>query len=446
MKRESTAVSLLIVCLYIPSWASANPEPAVFDMRSIALGLSGTSYLERPAALVLNPANLEGIERFSTSLMLVEPITTLRAPVRGPDNPSVRSEASAIPFPSFFVAGRIAPRVVFGAGVYILAGYGASFDGVTQIDGVSSNTTPEDLGVIFFEGEVAMGPSIRITDKLSIGLALRLPFAKQVANQYVNLNAVLNPAQPEPVNYQRVRNDLGGVGFPSPRFGITYKLNDKVRFGAMYRFYSRIKLAGTVQAATFPEFDAASSFGIPHALQAGAAITPIDKLMIALEFRAQFHGASRTGNNNQTVNVTDNLIPPIIVPFGWKNSYNARIGLEYKVNDLIDLRLGSSMGNSATSALFAQYFGVPPGFLGFISYGVGFNWEHVSLDVTSGFSAGSSTIARNFPANNSPATVPGTNPSVQQDLCSSSQVTRTGCSGLYTARVYYLGLQFTYNR
>ena len=58
-----------------------------------------------------------------------------RAPVQGP-NTQVDSGLGFGPLPSGFIAGRIAPRVVFAGGIYIETGYGSSFEDVVQcLDG-----------------------------------------------------------------------------------------------------------------------------------------------------------------------------------------------------------------------------------------------------------------------------------------------------------------------
>ena len=65
-----TCQRLAFICvltgLSMPAVASANPEPTAYDTRSVSMGLAGTTFIERSSALVLNPANLEGIwERLS---------------------------------------------------------------------------------------------------------------------------------------------------------------------------------------------------------------------------------------------------------------------------------------------------------------------------------------------------------------------------------------------
>ena len=96
--------------------ASANPEPTAYDSRSIAMGITGTSHLERPAALALNPANMEGIDKLGFTFNFSNLFVNQRAPVQGP-NTRVDSGIGYGPIPSGFIGGRIAPRVVFVGGI-----------------------------------------------------------------------------------------------------------------------------------------------------------------------------------------------------------------------------------------------------------------------------------------------------------------------------------------
>ena len=255
---QKLAPVIFLTCMLLPTLASANPEPTAYDTRSVAMGLTGTSFMERASALVFNPANLEGIEKLGFTFNFTGIFTNQSAPVQGP-NTSVSSGLGFGPLPSGFIAGRIAPRVVFAGGVYIETGYGSSFDNVVCLDGdpvvdgvpdtdpaTCTNPAPQDLDVTFFVGEFSVGPSFRITDKFWLGVALRLPFSKQIADLGQNVGAALGFSQ-----YARVKNDLGGVGFPSPRIGLTYKPHRKVSIGVMYRMWSTIKLTGTSTCETY---------------------------------------------------------------------------------------------------------------------------------------------------------------------------------------------------
>lgn len=446
--------------------ASANPEPTAYDSRSIAMGITGTSYLERPAALVMNPANMEGIEKLGFTFNFTNLFVNQRAPVRGP-NTRLDSGVGYGPLPSAFIGGRIAPRVVFVGGIYIETGYGSSFDDVTCIDGDQvvdgvPDTNPDtctapqaqNLDVSFFVGEFAAGTSFRVSDKFWLGVALRLPFSKQVANLYQNLGAATD-ILPNP-GYGRVKNDLGGVGFPSPRLGLTYKPHPKVSIGVMYRMYSKIKLTGKTEADLFGNtitLDAEAEWFIPHAIQFGVAWKPTSQLLFALESRLQFHGAKNSGNKNQTVSTSDpnGVLPSfsIVVPFGWKTAWSVKLGAEYRIKPLVAVRGGAAIAESATTEAWAQNFTPPAGLNGYLSGGFGFYWndrnnpevkDKYMLDLAGSFAFGGGNISDELAQNNSPAVVPGTDDSV--NLCSRDQTVRTGCAGDYRVLTYWFSIGF----
>lgn len=466
MKQRLVAACLAFAVL-TPALASANPEPTTYDSRSIAMGLTGTSFLERPAALVLNPANLEGIGTFGFTANFSALLVNQWAPVQGP-NTRLESGLGFGPLPAGFVAGRIAPRVVLAAGIYIETGYGSDFDQVVCLDGdvvggppdytpdnnpaTCTNGDPQDLNVSFFVGEFAAGTSIRVTEEFWLGIGLRLPFSKQVADLYQNVGAALGFKL-----YDRVKNDLGGVGFPSPRFGLTWKPHRKVTIGAMYRMYSKIKLTGTTESPLITgltgedALDARADWFIPHAFQIGLAYQANERLLLVFEGRMQFHAADRSGNKTQTVVVDSPSveIAPIVVPFGWENAWSAKAAAEYRFPaEFIAIRGGVNFAKSATSGEWAQYFTPPPGLSGFFSAGLGFYWDDQTgeqkdkymLDFASAFSFSGGRIGDEYIG--TIATVPGTTDDTQV-LCSEDQVIRTGCPGELGVFTWFITLGFT---
>jgi long-subunit fatty acid transport protein len=309
-----------------------------------------------------------------------------------------------------------------------------------------------------------MGTSIRVTDKFWLGVALRLPFSKQVADLWQNAGAALGG-----FGYARIKNDLGGVGFPSPRFGITWKPHRKVTIGAMYRVYSKIKLSGTSRTGLLPnpetgnplELDATADWFVPHAFQVGLAYQANERLLLVFGGRMQFHAADKSGNKNQTVDVTDPTgtitfpIEPIVVPFGWRNAWSVKAAAEYRFKiDLLAIRGGVNFAKSATSGEWAQYFTPPPGFSGFFSAGLGFYWDDTTgkqkdkymFDIAGAFSFSGGTIGDEHIGTT--ATVPGTrDPETgvgdEEVLCTRDQVIRTGCPGDLGVFTYFVTLGFT---
>jgi long-subunit fatty acid transport protein len=480
MKLRLLAVCLLLGGVMTPAFASANPEPTAYDTRSISMGLTGTTYMERASALALNPANLEGIEKLGFTLNFTAIFTNQIAPVQGPGTEG-RSGVGFGPIPSGFIAGRIAPRVVFGAGLVIETGYGSSFDNVVCLDGAPvspnpadgnnppytpstdpatcTNPDPQDLDVTFFVGEASVGTSFMIHEKFWLGLALRLPFSKQVADLYQNIGAALGS-----VAYGRVKNDLSGVGFPSPRLGITIKPHPKVNIGIMYRMWSRIRLTGTTDTSLFPDttFDATADWNIPHAIQVGVSYQPNPYLLNAFELRLQFHGADKQGNLNQTV--ITNVLPPTIVAFGWETVWSAKYGVEYRFRkaDVVSWRGGVNVARSATTEAWAQYFTPPPGISVTGMTGLGFYWndrnnpnikDKYMLDIGTLITYSGTNIGDEYigTIQQVPGTSANANDQIRSEvLCSGEgrgdalgQVVRTGCPGRIGVWTWWASVSFT---
>ena len=470
MKYNLLAAGLL-AGLLTPAFASANPEPTAYDTRSISMGLTGTSFLERPAALAINPALLEGIPKLGFTFNFTNLLVNQTAPVQGPGT-SLSSGLGYGPLPSGFIAGRIAPRVVFAGGLYIETGYGSSFSGVQCLDGdevedgVPATLTsdpqctqaePQNLDVTFFVGEFSAGFSFKAHEKFWLGVALRLPFSKQVADLWQNVGAALGG-----FGYGRVKNDLGGVGYPTLRFGFQINAHEKLRIGLMYRMAGKINMTGTTETSilTDPEtggplqLNSSADWFLPHAFAIGISSQINAKTLLALDFRMQFHGAEKSGNQNQTVVAKngDTVVSTIVVPFGWKNSWSVKLGVEHRFIDLFAIRAGANIAESATTAIWAQYFTPPPGLSGNITMGFGFYWDDrnnpevkdkYQLDLGGAFAFTTGTLG-DPPTD--PQLIPGTDPNNQDNyvtVCSRDQVVRTGCQGDYKVLTYWASLSFT---
>jgi long-subunit fatty acid transport protein len=454
MKTQTVLVgSLALIWVALPSRSSANTEPLAYDTRSVSMGQTGVSFLERPAAIAINPALLTGIEKFSFSAMFNPIVPNTCTPVQGP-NTNMCTGPSFGPVVSTFFAWRIAKRLLWGAGGYVETGYVASYDDVRNIDGEPDEvvgTEPQDQSVRLFVAELATGPSIEISKKWSIGVMLRLPIAAQNADLYQNagpVSFVVNPT------YARINNQLGGVGFPSVRVGLSFKPNDVWTIGAAWRAYTKVKMTGTTQNSLgvrgLETLNAASDWTIPNALQFGASVKLVDKkLLLAAELRIQFHEAKRQGNQTQTVTVSlppgsnpalEDLLPePNVAPLYWKNVYGLKLGIEYQIIDLVAIRFGFIVGNRTTREQFTQIFTPPPGVTPSGQAGIGFSWNKVDFDFGALYAQYKATIG----------------PEVAQDpveingelinLCSRDQVVRTGCAGDYKVRTYFLSMQLTYH-
>jgi long-subunit fatty acid transport protein len=436
-----------------PNGASANTEPTAYDTRSVSMGQTGVSFLERPSAIAINPALLTGIEKFSFSVMFNPMFLNTCAPVQGP-NTNMCTGVSFGPVGSTFFAWRITERMVWGAGIYVEAGYGATYDNVLNVDGEPDEVVgaePQDQSVTFFSAEIATGPSIEINEKWSVGIMLRLPVAIQRADLYQNIGAASPVPNP---TYGRIRNEIGGVGFPSVRIGLSFKPNDMWTIGAAWRAYTKVKMTGTTETGIdipgLETLNAEADWVTPNALQFGSSVKLVDKkLLLATEVRIQFHGAKKQGNQTQTIIVSlpsgsnpalEDLLPdPTVAPLYWKNVYLLRLGLEYQVIDLLAIRFGFLVGNSNTREPFAQIFTPPPGITTSAQTGLGFSWDKVDFDLGMLFSQYGATIGPEVAEE--PVEVNGE----LINVCSQDQVVRTGCAGDYKIRTFFFSTQLTYH-
>ena len=181
------------------------------------------------------------------------------------------------------------------------------------------------------------------------------------------------------------------------------------------------------------------------------ASPPRGVVLLAFEGRLQFHGADKSGNKNQTVvaELNGNVLSTIVVPFGWKNTWSAKVGFEYRfTKDLLALRLGANIAESAATGAFSQYFTPPPGLSGYLSVGLGFYWDDRNdpsikdkyrLDLAGAFAFTTGNIGNEYIGTSQP--VPGTSETV--NVCTDEQVVRTGCPGDYKALTYWASFSFT---
>jgi len=423
----TVAVAAVAATWALPSPARANPEAGPYDARSIGAGLTGLSWLRRPAAVAINPANLQGIDNFQLSLSATGIFPTQIAPVEGPDS-SVEAEGFG-PVGALFGAGRVHERWVVGLGVYLDAGYGAEFQNVTNIDGQDPSPDPTDVSVVFFQGEVAAAASYRVLRNdwadgglLDVGLALRVPFALQESNTRQELF---------PGDYENVEQSVFGVGWPGVRLGVTWQPTADVSLAFSYRSKTKTPMSGETEtvlpSATNPDgirvrLDTETDWYSPHMIHLGSSFEALeDALLFTFEYRVQFH---EEANESQTFQLEGLVVE---APFLWQNVHSFRVGSEWNVlPEQFALRGGYNIARSATTAAGAQYFTPPHGWSSALFGGLGFTIDPIDLDL-----AGSYTWSEN---------------TVDSDgaFCQPGQSAKVGCAGTYETRTWWVSASVLY--
>ncbi|MBC7173814.1 MAG: outer membrane protein transport protein [Polyangiaceae bacterium] len=394
-------------------------------MRSTAMGNTALAHLETPAAVALNPANLEGTGRFTASLSLPLAIASLRGPVGG-EGATRETPALFVPNPSVFVAGRVAPRVVLGGGFYVVSQFGGAYEDVEVLHGDVLDE-PRDMTVAFANLEAAASMSIALHEQLRVGFGLRLPFAVQRASQ------------PQVMLGQTVvtEQDFRGFGPPAGRIGLTYHPIRELAVAAVYRTRALTRMHGTVEmsgAGLAFAFDADLDWRLPDTFEVGLTTFLLDEaLVLAAEYQLQLWDAT----HDELAVVVQDPDPffqalaggdRVVAPLDWRNTHGVRLGAEYAVTSVVRLRAGFSAMQSASVDRTAQFFTPPPGWLVSEFAGVGFAPGDFLVDVALGHTHASAVVE----------------PNGQQ--CQPSDAIKVGCPGAYDARAFLVGVSAAYRR
>src|SRR5262249_23057651 len=133
--------------------------PGQYDARAVALGGTGTSYIEKGSSVVFHPAPPHGVSKLARAAVILPLQATMTSPVLGAET-TAKSDGSIFPL---FLAGagyRLSERVVLGFAVYPSSGFGATYANVAG---------GGDLSLTLAQMEASPAVSYRLADDLSIG-------------------------------------------------------------------------------------------------------------------------------------------------------------------------------------------------------------------------------------------------------------------------------------
>lgn len=396
--------------------AAANPEAGLYDARSVALAGTGVAYSDGPASVVINPANMQGVDDWSAVFALTPIFADLGAPVEDPDE-VLHTGLKVAPTGLIGGAYRLHPRIVTGLAAYILTGYGGEFNDVTRIQG-QDLFEPQDQRAALFVGELAAPVSFRVNDAVDVGLSVRLPYARLDAT--VTQEILPNVLRP-------VQQRASGFGLPGVMVGATYRVSDRLSFGAAYRSKVTIDMSG-ITAISFTqadplEVDTTTDWRVPHMVRGGFAAHALQgRLMVTSELRVQFH---KEANESQVFRADLDGFEETVVPFNWKNVFNVMLGAEYELGNGMPIRAGYSGSNSATSAEAAQFFTPPAGILHAIYLGTGTKVGRWDLDFAISVNGGRAEVE------------------ARPDRCQPGDRVKVGCPGKYTVTTGWLSFSAT---
>ena len=436
-----------LVCCAAASVAHANPEPpANYDARVAGMGGVAIATVENAAGLFHNPAQLEHVERFSLTVVATSLLVNLRAPFSGEGS---EVDSGIIYAPLMFAGGvgRVHERVTVGLGAYVYTGFGGGFTG---IDCLSYNDRaacsdpmfagridpPSKEEVTLFVTEFAVPLQVTLHDRVSLGVTFRLPWARMdvTATQDV-------PNGNDEIFLGRANQELSGVGIPGVLLGISVRPIDRLTLSAAYRSKVWVNLDGTTKVPlgmTTLDVPTSSRWYVPHMIRIGAAVRAWrDRFVFSAEFKVQMH---EEANEEQFFELDNILAPNTRAQFNWQNVYLGSMAAELWVAPRVPIRVGISLGRSASRPATLTPFSPPPG----IQLGVygGFGVRAGPMDIDFGFGWGggpSYEIDRDYPLC-AEADARTSGAGANRTLEASG-----GCRGSYDVDSYFLSLSATYS-
>ena len=442
--------------------AAAHPEViANFDGRVAAMGGLGTIFSDNAGALFHNPSLLDEVERFSLTVDFTALLVDQQGAFAGAGSER-RSGIQFAPVPFFGLAARVHERVVIGAGAYVMTGYGGGFTGVDCVgygdtdpesatygdylpdcsadDSVALAEPIPDQRIAVFVVEFALPVQVTVTDWLSLGLTLRIPYAQQSVNTSAEAPIIGwgdgNPAT----------QSLAGVGIPGVMLGVTLRPYEGVKIGLLYRSRVWIDMQGETDVPGFGNLPTTARWVVADAFHVGAGYTGWnDRFEVGLGFKAMFYEQFEEQRFEFDDSDVAFPVPDTVARFDWKLGYVGALGVEVHPLMRLGVRAGISFSMSATNADTLTPFSPPP-VLGYSLYG-GFGVHVGPVDIDTFFAyGGEPTYTRETPGDLcTPINLPsGATRTRRWSADGTTLTSAAGCTGTYSVESFFLGLSATF--
>lgn len=402
MKRSALISSLLVLFAAGKAYASTEIN-GLFDGRSAGMGGTGVAYLDSAGAIPTNPALLDQIGKLTISADVFYIVSQPQSPYRvwhidqATGNyyetyDTVISKPAGAPLPFIGAAFRLNERIAIGAAAYPVIAQGAQAQYRPAPDEYPNSYAVNQVGMALLEAAVPV--SIKITDKLALGVSWRITYMTQSINVPIDTfgppaGISFNSAAGTAINTELKTT---GMNFGGAQVGVLYRPVPSLRLGLTYR--SKVVVSGngtntiTIAGARM-DLEARNSYTNPHMFRAGLAWSALnDRLLLALDFKYLLYAEAY--KEMQTIIVMNSSSGPKETvnnrPLYWKNAYTVQLGAEYKLSETFRARAGYILATSATTADYALSYMAPPGNSHLVGGGLGIQvLDNLKVDIAAAY-------------------------------------------------------------
>ena len=369
-------LSIVIVSMLISmAWVDSVKATNGMDMEGygpVAQAMGGTSIARDngTAAVINNPATLSLMPDGSNRLDIAFGFLSPNIKATAPGAPTAHSSSDAFFMPAVGWSTRQG-KWTYGLGVFGQGGMGTEYSETSFLALNSGDKVRSEVSV----GRVIVPISYQVNDRLTIagsadfiwgGMDLKMAMPGSVGQQLV----VGRPTLPLPklgksdwmrVDFSDDSQFTGSAkGYGADiKVGLTYKIADNLRFGAIYQAQPELGDLETDSALlSFGSITSGQQTGVlsgkakvrdfrwPALAGAGLAWNATDKLLLAFDFRYIFwddamkHMDVKFTADNNAGEVEFQL------PQNWRDQAVYELGAAYKITDAFTLRGGYNYGRN----------------------------------------------------------------------------------------------------
>jgi len=309
-----------------------------------SMGTAFVAVADDASAIAFNPAGITQIKgaQLYGSVLGVVPTTTYTSP--GGSNQSMEKQFFIAPN-LYYTSDTPIKDLYYGIGLYSPFGLGGTKWSTT---GLTRYISTESLTSTF-----AINPSAayKVSDSFSIGVGFNYMYAQMKSATNTN-QALLGAAD----GAMALKGNGGGMGY---NVGMLYQASDHVKIGMAYRSEIKVKFRGNLTLSNIAppiqplfggnsyvsEFTTETVF--PSIFNLGVAYTADEGSVFTVEVQR-----SGWSSINKNVLILGQPVPSAglnntTTPLNWRDTWGGKIGMNYKLSDTSEFRLGYSYNEAA---------------------------------------------------------------------------------------------------
>lgn len=390
MRNRIVGVAAVLATMLCLSSSAGAAGFGLYEASTRALGIGGayTGLADTPAAIFFNPAGLADQKGLSIegNLAFIMPNFSYDTTLPGSTQAvSIEGEQNVFFVPSIYASYRLHERFAVGFGTYVPFGLGVEWPKSFDINGKDvpwwgrSLVQQIELQTVFLNATVA----VKLHDRVLLGGG----FVVGLGAVHLKRAVTFSSNTADDVNVELSGDDVA--------FGGTAGLLIKVipgllNVGVSYRSAVKFSFEGNAAftqngspnipaglRGTLRDGKVVAPITLPHTISFGVTAFPTERLMVGLNVDV----VTWSSYESLTVNFVDNPQLSSSDRKDWRNTFQLRIGAEYKVlQDNLPVRLGFIYDQSP----------VPDDTVGpelpdtdryWLAFGLGYRWKGIQADL-----------------------------------------------------------------